>query len=532
MIVSGGITIYAIRDAEITRVHLSTSTIVVDPYNVQAEPLIIQVQKVSGADTKVVSAYISVQAYSLNRPIEGAVVDFGYCSEASFTIPARDALYATATAVKVCAYSDAAKEKLVDSAVVGVICNKEPGLLYRGTEWTSGSVYRNGDFLEHKVGEISSIYVWSSRVEGNTSKAPWDITSTTDPDYGYWTHVTEQILFISKMIMANFAKLGSAIFSGNFTISEHGQSKGTNPETGKPYDYRDFGKKDENGNVLFTPNFMIDWLSGKVVGKDMDIKGGKVANFDIRNSILKGEGYGRNAVVIHDKINKTSSILGSPLQPSGAAGFKLGMYSAIDCDSVNIGLKVISKGSTQKQDLSDSCAGNMNLVIDGIGGANILPEVTDRWCVPGVLKVVELELSPKDDGTGTAEVAKLREWGHGIRFKHEGIYTSNCDNDSERMIYFDYYCKHEMVFMLPVNCSAVDYRNNGWFNFTPNVETRNALIDGNRNLRRMAVTWWDYQNKKRVPRISTYIFIGLPSPEPTYQDFFKKEQMDEILNKL
>ena len=524
MIVSGGITIYAIRDAEITRVHLSTSTIVVDPYNVQAEPLIIQVQKVSGADTKVVSAYISVQAYSLNRPVEGAVVDFGYCSEASFTIPARDSLYATATAVKVCAYSDAAKEKLVDSAVVGVICNKEPGLLYRGTEWTSGSVYRNGDFLEHKVGEISSIYVWSSRVEGNTSKAPWDITSTTDPDYGYWTHVTEQILFISKMIMANFAKLGSAIFSGNFTISEHGLSKGTNPETGKPYDYRDF----DAAMSKFAPNFMIDWLSGKVTGKDMDIQGGKIANFAIRGGILKCDSYAMNAVVLRDSINKTISLMGSPLKPSTSAGFKLGMYFSSDNSAVNVGLKTVVKGSTIRQDYSDPCIGNLNLAIDAVGGANILPEVTDRWCVPGVLKVLEIELSPRTDGK--ANVSILRQWGHGIRL--EDVYTSNCENDSERMIYFDYYSKHEMVFMLPVNCSAVDYKNSGWFNFTPNVETRNALIDEMRNLRRMAVTWWDYQNKKRVPRISTYIFIGLPSPEPTYQDFFKKEQMDEILNKL
>ena len=527
MIVSGGITIYAIRDAEITRVHLSTSTIVVDPYNVQAEPLIIQVQKVSGADTKVVSAYISVQAYSLNRPVEGAVVDFGYCSEASFTIPARDALYATATAVKVCAYSDAAKEKLVDSAVVGVICNKEPGLLYRGTEWTSGSVYRNGDFLEHKVGEISSIYVWSSRVEGNTSKAPWDITSTTDPDYGYWTHVTEQILFISKMIMANFAKLGSAIFSGNFTISEHGLSKGTNPETGQPYDYRDF----DAAMSKFIPNFMIDWLRGKVVGMDMEIKGGKVANFNIRGGILKCDSYAKNAVVLRDEINNTISILGSPLRPSTSAGLKLGMYYYSENSAVNLGLKSIAKGSRISQDMSDPCVGYLNLAIDAIGGANILPEVTDRWCVPGVLKVLEIRLSPGEGGR--ARVERLREWGHGIRFrKGEAVYTSNCENDAERTIYFEYYCKHEMVYLLPINNSPYDYKSSGFFNFTPMVETSNALIDSSNNIRRMGVTWWDYKNTKRVPQISTYVFIGLPSPEPGYVDFLTKKDMDDILNNL
>lgn len=398
MIVSGGITIYAIRDAEITRVHLSTSTIVVDPYNVQAEPLIIQVQKVSGADTKVVSAYISVQAYSLNRPIEGAVVDFGYCSEASFTIPARDSLYATATAVKVCAYSDAAKEKLVDSAVVGVICNKEPGLLYRGTEWTSGSVYRNGDFLEHKVGEISSIYVWGSRVEGNTSKAPWDITSTTDPDYGYWTHVTEQILFISKMIMANFAKLGSAIFSGNFTISEHGQSIGTNPETGLPYDYRDF----DAAMSKFIPNFMIDWLSGKVVGKDVDIQGGTIGNLRIDGNKLTNKNF--NSPIEIGTDNSSSEVVNNSYL--GLGGNSNELIKIALADRVNTrpskGIVINSYGKGNVG-ISITANGESRFAIRSSGSHSFYQRESEIWDAPGVLYA----------GHYGGDGGKHYEWGQG-----------------------------------------------------------------------------------------------------------------------
>ena len=459
MIVSGGITIYAIRDAEITRVHLSTSTIVVDPYNVQAEPLIIQVQKVSGADTKVVSAYISVQAYSLNRPIEGAVVDFGYCSEASFTIPARDALYATATAVKVCAYSDAAKEKLVDSAVVGVICNKEPGLLYRGTEWTSGSVYRNGDFLEHKVGEISSIYVWSSRVEGNTSKAPWDITSTTDPDYGYWTHVTEQILFISKMIMANFAKLGSAIFSGNFTISEHGLSKGTNPETGKPYDYRDF----DAAMSKFAPNFMIDWLSGKVTGKDIDMQGGNIGGFELTGFNLRNKN-GKDcwvSIQTNDGDNTRISSLGNCF-PS-VLGYSVAGYYESSGTSTNKALVLRAFGSKNPVGISDKFE---NHCIDAIGGVNWHMDGKDHWCMPGVLYAAHFG--------GGGEL--YEDWGDGVEIKvadieHPSTGTYSITHNIGHMSYF--------VAITPMRnwtFATLQHKNANSFGFTI-ADANRGLID-------------------------------------------------------
>ncbi|EJW93800.1 hypothetical protein EVA_18090 [gut metagenome] len=422
MIVGGGITIYAVMDAEMTRLHLSTSTIVVDAYNVQTEPLTIQVQKVSGADTKAVSAYISVQAYSMNRPIKGAVMNFGYCSKASFTIPARDALYATATAVKVCAYADAAGKELVDSAVVSVICNKEPGLVYRGKEWASGSVYRNGDFLEHEVNGASSIYMWSSRVEGNTSKAPWNITLTTDPDYGYWTHVTEQVLFVSKMIMTNFAKLGSAIFNGNYTISQHGQAA-INPGTNKPYDYRDFGKKDYNGNDLFTPNFMIDWLSGKVVGKDMEIKGGKIGGLTVEDGKLIAKyptqgiemdvfNTGPDTLRFGSLASELISIrLNNDRIGQRATGIDMGIYGKSDR-----GLAIVANGKG-------------SFCIDNAGSHRFYQRQTDVWDAPGVLYA----------GHFNGDGYKLYEWGQGageVTCIHEGKGSYRINHQVNRMDYF------------------------------------------------------------------------------------------------
>lgn len=272
MILSGSITITGIADTELSRISLSAGAIVVDPYNVQAEPLAIRVELVSGTDVMPASAYVSVQALSMGKPIEGAVTDFGYCSEASFTIPARDPLYATATAVRVEAYADAGRQKPVGSSTVSIICSGQPVPVPRGSEWTDGSIYRNGDFLEHTVNGSTSIYMWASRVEGNTTKAPWDITLTTDPDHGYWTHITEQVLFATRMLLAKGALIGSSVFSGNYTISQQGIDKDGRPSS----DYGSFGEYAEDGKALFTPNVMIDWLTGRIEALEMVIKGNSV----------------------------------------------------------------------------------------------------------------------------------------------------------------------------------------------------------------------------------------------------------------
>ena len=279
--ISGVLTLTAIADAEFTRLHLSTDTIVVDPYNVQTEPLKIKVEQVSGVDIMPVSVYLSVQALSLNHEIAGALTDFGLCSEAEYVIPAKDKLYATVTAVRVDAYSDIEKKKLVESRTVNVTCNREAEPMYRGDKWTADMSFRNGDYLEHVVNGNTSIYQWSSRVEGNTSKAPWDITLTTDPEYGYWLHITEKTLFAAKMLLAKGALIGSAVFDGDYTISQHGVDENGQPST--RYDL--FGEKTADGRDIFTPNIMIDWLTGKMKGKDVDIEG-KIKGKDV---VLTGE---------------------------------------------------------------------------------------------------------------------------------------------------------------------------------------------------------------------------------------------------
>lgn len=515
--ITGSFTIYGIEDVQQDMLVLSPRAVTVTAYNEQKSPLIIRLNHLTGAQSDALKAFIRVRIMSVD--LELGQQDFGLCSEASYTLP--QGKWGNATRIIVEAFADEAKQNLITSDEVSILA-ENPSPFPIGKPWGPGERYKNGEYLL----DDNIIYMWRNRVTGNTLTSPSKVTAS-DPFYGSWERYDQWAVLATLMMLAKSALIGSSVFDGDYTISQHGQSKGTNPETGQPYDYRDF----DAAMSKFIPNFMIDWLRGKVVGMDMEIKGGKVANFNIRGGILKCDSYAKNAVVLRDEINNTISILGSPLRPSTSAGLKLGMYYYSENSAVNLGLKSIAKGSRISQDMSDPCVGYLNLAIDAIGGANILPEVTDRWCVPGVLKVLEIRLSPGEGGR--ARVERLREWGHGIRFrKGEAVYTSNCENDAERTIYFEYYCKHEMVYLLPINNSPYDYKSSGFFNFTPMVETSNALIDSSNNIRRMGVTWWDYKNTKRVPQISTYVFIGLPSPEPGYVDFLTKKDMDDILNNL
>ena len=263
--ISGTLTLLAVEDAEFSRIQLSTDTIIVDPYNVQTEPLVIKVELVSGANVSSASAYISLQAMSIGKLISGAVKDFGLCSKAEFTIPAKDKLYATATAIRVDAYSDAGKKKLIESKTVNVVCNQIPDPFYRGDKWASTMSFRNGDFLDREVDGNKSIYQWCSRVEGNTSKAPWNITLTTDPEYGYWEHVTERTLFAARVLLVKNALIGSAVFNGDYMLSQQGEAI----KDGATY-------KDFTPNMdKFVPNIVLNYLTGYThfAGKKVIFKG-------------------------------------------------------------------------------------------------------------------------------------------------------------------------------------------------------------------------------------------------------------------
>lgn len=89
----------------------------------------------------------------------------------------------------------------------------------------------------------------------NGSKATWIVMDKI------------QYAFI-EVLMANFAKLASAVFHGQYMFSQQGVDAGGNPTD----DYRNFG------TANFTPNLLLDFLTGSFKGKEVEIQGDITAN--------------------------------------------------------------------------------------------------------------------------------------------------------------------------------------------------------------------------------------------------------------
>lgn len=79
------------------------------------------------------------------------------------------------------------------------------------------------------------------------SNAPWEAMTN---DFKY---------IITEALFANFAKLGSAVFSGDFMMSQYGTQHGYESN-----DYQDFDPEDiyDNSGNCFCPSVLVNWRTG------------------------------------------------------------------------------------------------------------------------------------------------------------------------------------------------------------------------------------------------------------------------------
>lgn len=89
----------------------------------------------------------------------------------------------------------------------------------------------------------------------NGSKATWVVMDKV------------QYAFI-EVLMANFAKLASAVFYGQYMFSQQGVDANGNPTN----NYRNFG------TANFMPNLLLDFQTGSFKGKEVEIQGDITAN--------------------------------------------------------------------------------------------------------------------------------------------------------------------------------------------------------------------------------------------------------------
>ena len=91
-----------------------------------------------------------------------------------------------------------------------------------------------------------------------------------------------------EVLFANFAKLGSAIFYGNYSFSQYGiNAAGAAVKTADGYKAFDSGNMDADGypddDASFRPNIFIDWLKGLFFAR-----GAKITDAILNNVLISG----------------------------------------------------------------------------------------------------------------------------------------------------------------------------------------------------------------------------------------------------
>ena len=135
---------------------------------------------------------------------------------------------------------------------------------YVAFEWTDT---RTVNGVQTNV-QVTSYYmlVAATNKPGNTYIAPRTSAAT-----GVWELMETNFRYMmTEVFFSSFAKLGSAVFSGDWMISQHGTLNGAASTA-----YQNFDASDPTGLVTghFVPNYAVDFLTGRAYLNEAFIRG-------------------------------------------------------------------------------------------------------------------------------------------------------------------------------------------------------------------------------------------------------------------
>ena len=270
MILTG--TFYLIAETERLWIGVNPETVSLDAHNVQAAPLQVRFWAGEGSNKVAMSAYLtfrveSVVGSSVTKLFEDKPVS--KVSSYDYTIPSDQ--YATANRISIYAYEDAARTKEIDSKQVNIIA-ANPTPFPRSEDWNVDNVYKNGEYLK----QDNVLYMWTSRVSGNTEISPKEWIETHQ-ESGLWTPYPYDKLIAAEIALLNFALIGSAVFQDEYMISQQGVDASGSPTN----DFRKFG------TGTFTPNLLLDFATGLFEGNTVKVNGGIFKNIQSPNGSFK-----------------------------------------------------------------------------------------------------------------------------------------------------------------------------------------------------------------------------------------------------
>lgn len=159
-------------------------------------------------------------------------------------------------------------------------------LAFISGEWNAYNTYIRSDDLTPIVHHNDKY--WYQRKNGSSKgDEPSD-------DSSVWRLAQSYDIILAKIIMASFGKIASAIFSGDFMISQYGKHNGVevnekSTKTEQDTAYTDFDDEDPD-NGRFVPNLYLNFLTGlvrsvKMKAYDMEAHGGTFDNVKVSGTL-------------------------------------------------------------------------------------------------------------------------------------------------------------------------------------------------------------------------------------------------------
>lgn len=256
-------------------------------YNVASTPLRIRFWANDGENRNPYSAWLTLQVRSGESVLytyRPSVAVTGY----EYTWPSSQ--YAEADNILVVCHSNSERTVEVGRKTVSLVCENPIIFPRPETEWSGSLTFKNGEVIMLD----DTVYMWCSRVSGNTSVNPKTyIANGTLPRV--WAAYQNWPLLCTQMFLAQFAKIGSAVFMGDYMLSQYGKNAGGSVIT----DYRQFdSSKLGKAGCPFTPRVYVDWKTGKVymdyaeVAGTINAKDGTIGGFEIHDGYIGAAGSG------------------------------------------------------------------------------------------------------------------------------------------------------------------------------------------------------------------------------------------------
>lgn len=174
-------------------------------------------------------------------------------------------------------------------------------MAYYAGEWQKGVTYTRTADITPLVTHGDDDYFYYPKEEVAL------LNSEPSADNSQWSMCQKVPIILAKLLMADFGKIASAIFVGNYMISQYGILNGT--EVGYDSDVKDtaytnFDDRDDDNvdGSAFVPNLSINFLTGyikalKLKAENMESKGGTFENVKVSGTVAASLFYGKTKTI-------------------------------------------------------------------------------------------------------------------------------------------------------------------------------------------------------------------------------------------